>query len=72
MPAINPASLRAAREAAGLSRELTSIRLGKSFHTLVAYESGQAVPPGNVLVAMASLYGVQVEALCAEAPAGAQ
>jgi transcriptional regulator with XRE-family HTH domain len=71
MPAIDPAKLRAAREHAGLRREPVAIAVGKSYHTVAAYESGQAAPPGNVLVTLAHLYGVTVEDLCREAPAGA-
>jgi DNA-binding XRE family transcriptional regulator len=73
MPAIDPARLRAAREYAGLGREYVAITLGRSYHTIQAYETGQAVPPGNVLVTLAALYGVTVEDLCrGEAPAGAR
>jgi transcriptional regulator with XRE-family HTH domain len=73
MPAIDPAKLREARERAGLSREQVAIALGKSFHTIQAYEIRPIIPPGNVLVALAGLYGVTVEDLCRDqAPAGAR
>jgi DNA-binding XRE family transcriptional regulator len=73
MPAIDPVKLREARKRAGLDREHVAIALGKSYHTIQAYEVGQAVPPGNVLIALATLYGTAVEALCRdEAPAGAR
>ena len=73
MPAIDPARLRAAREHARLSREHVAIELGKSYHTITAYEVGQASPPGNVLIRLAALYGVSVESLCGDPdPAGAR
>jgi transcriptional regulator with XRE-family HTH domain len=73
MPAIDPARLRTSREHAGLSREHVAIELGKSYHTITAYEAGQASPPGNVLIHLAALYGVTVESLCRdETSAGAR
>jgi len=73
LPAIDPARLRAAREDAGLSRELVAVELGKSYHTITAYETGQVGPPGHVLIALAARYGVTVESLCRnQTPAGAQ
>jgi transcriptional regulator with XRE-family HTH domain len=73
MPSVDPGLLRAAREQAGLSREFVAISLGRSHRTIVAYESGQACPPGGVLVRLAALYRVPVEALCRDdAPAGAR
>jgi transcriptional regulator with XRE-family HTH domain len=71
MPSVNPAGLRDARVAAGLSREQVALARGKSYLTIRSYELGQVVPPGNELVALAALYGVKVEDLCREAPAGA-
>lgn len=73
MPSIDPARLRAAREQAGLSREYVAISLSRTHRTIVAYESGQACPPGDVLVRLAALYGCTVEDLCSDdAPAGAR
>ena len=73
MPSIDPARLRAAREAAGLRREHVAITLGRSYYAIRSYESGQACPPGDVLVQLAALYGCTVEALCADPdPAGAR
>ena len=74
MPGIDPSKLRAMREAASLRREAVAIALGKSYHTIQAYEVGQAVPPGDVLVALAALYGVSVESLCTDddEPVGAR
>jgi transcriptional regulator with XRE-family HTH domain len=71
MPAIAPAKLRTARQRAGLSREYVALTLSRSCATIQAYEAGQCIPPGNVLVALAALYGVTVEDLCHEVPAGA-
>ena len=67
MPTVDPNQLRARREAAGLTREQAATALAKSFKAIEAYERGANVPPGNVLVAMARLYGVAVEDLCREA-----
>ena len=61
MSGIDPPKVRAARERAGLRREAVAIALGKSYHTIQAYENGQATPPGDVLVALAQIYGVTVE-----------
>lgn len=73
MPAVDPHLLQARREAAGLTREQTATALGKSYTAIQAYELGNVVPPGNVLVAMARLYRVAVEELCRDAdPAGAR
>jgi len=73
MATVDPNRLRARREAAGLTREQTATALAKSFKAIEAYERGANVPPGNVLVAMAQLYGVTVEDLCRDdAPAGAR
>ena len=66
MPVIDKTRLRAARRAAGRTREEAALWVGKSSRTIDAYESGQAVPPGNVLVALANLYRVAVEDLCSE------
>jgi DNA-binding XRE family transcriptional regulator len=65
--------VRGARERAGFSRERAALSLDKTYRTIEAYERGSVIPPGNVLVAMAALYGVTVEDLCSdEAPAGAR
>jgi transcriptional regulator with XRE-family HTH domain len=66
MPTVDRNLLRAAREAAGLTREQAATALTKSFKAIEAYERGANVPPGNVLIAMAGLYGVRVEALCSD------
>jgi len=71
MPVIDKTRLRAARERAGYSREYAALCLGKTCRTIEAYERGTAVPPGNVLVALAALYSVKVEALCRDEMAGA-
>jgi transcriptional regulator with XRE-family HTH domain len=73
MPGDFPAKLRAAREAVDLRREEVAVDLHKSYRTIEAYETGQNIPPGDVLVALAKLYGVTVESLCSDdAPAGAR
>jgi transcriptional regulator with XRE-family HTH domain len=73
MPAVDHNLLRTARERAGLTREQAGTALGRSYPAIQAYERGVIVPPGNVLVAMARLYGVRVEDLCRDdEPAGAR
>lgn len=74
MSRIDPPKLRARREAARLRREAVAVALGKSYRTIEAYETGQNIPPGDVLVALAALYGVAVEDLCTDdaAPVGAR
>jgi transcriptional regulator with XRE-family HTH domain len=73
MPVIDPARLRAAREAAGLRRETVAETVGRSYACITSYERGQASPPGPMLIRLAALYQVPVEALCADPdPAGAR
>lgn len=71
-PRVDPAKLRAAREARGLSREVAATSIGRTYPSIQSYENGVNVPPGNVLMALARLYGVAAEDLCRDdAPAGA-
>jgi transcriptional regulator with XRE-family HTH domain len=73
MPTVDHTLLRTRREAAGLTREQVATALTKSFKAIEAYERGANVPPGNVLIALAGLYGVRVEDLCRDdEPAGAR
>ena len=70
---IDPAKLRAARKARGLSREVAATSIGRTYPSIQSYENGVNVPPGNVLIALAALYGVAVGDLCRhDAPAGAR
>jgi transcriptional regulator with XRE-family HTH domain len=71
---INPSKMRAHREAADLRRQAVAVALRKSYRTIEAYETGHVIPPGDVLVALAALYGVAVEDLCTDdaAPVGAR
>jgi DNA-binding XRE family transcriptional regulator len=73
MPSIDPIRLRRARERAGLRREPVAVAVDRSTKTIECYESGAVTPPGDILVALAALYGVTVEDLCRdETPAGAR
>jgi transcriptional regulator with XRE-family HTH domain len=73
MPVVDPARLKAARQHAGMSRESVAIEVGRGYLAVRSWELGQAVPPGNVLIHLATLYGTAVEDLCRdEAPAGAR
>ena len=58
---ISSERLRAAREAAGIRRELAAVKVNRSFRSIVAYENGTATPSSRVLVDLAALYGVAVE-----------
>jgi transcriptional regulator with XRE-family HTH domain len=60
---ISPARLRAAREAAGLSRERVAIAIGRSWRSICNYEGGHAAPSAHSLLALAELYGVAVDDL---------
>jgi transcriptional regulator with XRE-family HTH domain len=60
---ISPTRLRAAREAAGLSRERAAVAIGRSYRSICQYEDGYNRPPANVLLALAEVYGVSVEDL---------
>jgi transcriptional regulator with XRE-family HTH domain len=51
--------LRAAREAAGLSRERVALDIGRSYESVASYELGRVTPPLEVLGTLAALYGVQ-------------
>jgi transcriptional regulator with XRE-family HTH domain len=64
MPAtLSPARLRAAREAAGLSRERAAIAVDRSYRSICNYEDGAGVPSARTLIALAEVYGVTVEEL---------
>jgi transcriptional regulator with XRE-family HTH domain len=63
---VSPERLRAAREAAGLRRELAAVECDRSFRSIVSYENGTASPSAGVLVTLARLYGVSVESLLAD------
>lgn len=63
-PLISPLLLREARERANLPREVVAADMGLPRATVSAYERGTICPPGNVLVQLASLYGVRAGQLC--------
>jgi transcriptional regulator with XRE-family HTH domain len=60
---LSPARLRAAREAAGLSRERAAIAVDRSYRSICNYEDGRGVPSARTLIALAEVYGVAVEDL---------
>jgi transcriptional regulator with XRE-family HTH domain len=49
-PHIDPTAMRRARLAAGLTREDVAVAIGKSFSTVVNYESGRSRPASEVVV----------------------
>jgi DNA-binding XRE family transcriptional regulator len=62
MPAsVSPARLRAAREAAGLSRERVAVEVDRSWRAIYSYEDGTNTPPVPVLVRLCELYRVKVD-----------
>lgn len=65
------AKLREARQARGLRREAVAITVGKSFSSIVAYESGVVEPPLHVLRELARTYGVTIAELLGEATSDA-
>jgi len=57
--------IRAARLAAGLSREEAAAQVGRSYPSIAAYESGLATPRAVILVRLAAVYRCTVEDFCA-------
>jgi transcriptional regulator with XRE-family HTH domain len=60
---ISPRRLRAAREAAGFSREQVCVLIGRGWRSVYSYENGTQTPSAHVLVGLAELYGVPVDTL---------
>jgi transcriptional regulator with XRE-family HTH domain len=60
---ISPARLRAAREAVGLTRESAAIAVNRSYRSICNYEDGRGRPSLRILIALAEVYGVAVDAL---------
>lgn len=56
----SPERLRAARLAAGLSREQAAVGVGRSFQSIQSYEQGRVSPPLEVVGRLAALYEVEV------------
>ena len=63
---ISPAALRAARESAELSQVAAAAAVGLGRTAVQAYELGYVDPSARALVALARLYRVPVESLCAD------
>ncbi|WP_416978664.1 helix-turn-helix transcriptional regulator [Streptomyces sp. T028] len=63
--------LREARTAAGLSPEQLALNVGRSFHTISAYERGLAQPPICVAARLADAVGRCIEDLLDEEAAHA-
>jgi len=58
--AFSPQAVREHRARAGLTREQVAAQLGKSFNSIVLWESGGAVPGTAVLTRLAALLGCRV------------
>lgn len=63
------AKLKAAREAAGYTREQLACRLGRSFPTVAGYEWGSREPGRDALFALADVLGVGTDDLLTDRPA---
>jgi len=65
---VSPQRLRAAREKAGLRREVVAVSMRRSHATIVAYErpTGWTEPPARVLLQLAELYGCSIEDFIAD------
>jgi len=57
-PALDPAALRRARRAAGLSLHAVAPQVERTASVVARYERGLVDPPASVLAALAGLYGV--------------
>jgi transcriptional regulator with XRE-family HTH domain len=60
---LNPSKLRAARTAAGLSRELLAIGAGVSASAVTRYETGHGVPGRDTLLRLAAALAVPIDDL---------
>jgi len=58
--------LKAARLRSGLSQERISAEFGVTKRTIINYESGQTLPPMDLLPKIAKFFGVTVEGLITE------
>jgi transcriptional regulator with XRE-family HTH domain len=63
---IDPAALRRAREAAGLSRVQTAFLIKKSVESVDAWETARRRPSAATLLLLAKVFGVDVYDLVAE------
>lgn len=63
MPAVAHEEIRRRRQAAGLTRERLAVAIGRSFPSVVSYESGHIQPPVAVLVRIAAELGCTVDDL---------
>lgn len=61
-PALDPAALRRARNASGLTLEEVGDAIGRHWVTIAKYERGAIDLPASVLGALAGVYRVEVGA----------
>jgi transcriptional regulator with XRE-family HTH domain len=59
---LDPAAMRAARRAAGVSLDVAGARVCRDRAHIAKYERGVIDPPASILGALAGLYGVEVSA----------
>jgi transcriptional regulator with XRE-family HTH domain len=55
--------ITSARIARHLSREQLAVAVGRSYHSVAAYESGKITPPANTLANIADALGCDIDAL---------
>ncbi len=62
-PALDPAALRRARKATGLTLDDAGRAIGRTGAVVSRYETGDVDPPSSVIGALAGLYRVDVGSL---------
>lgn len=63
MSTFAPGKLADLRRSRGLSREALAVAVGRSFHTVRAYEVGGTTPSGEVIGRLADVLGCAVDDL---------
>jgi len=58
--------LKAVRMQAGMTQERLAVELGVTKRTIINYESGQTLPPVNMLPKIAKLFDATIESLITE------
>lgn len=56
-------SLRAARINANLTQQEVADKTGVSKHTIINWERGRTKPKKHILIALSSIYGIDIDSL---------
>ncbi len=56
-------SLRAARVNADLTQQEVADKIGVSKHTIINWERGRTKPKKHILIALSSIYGIDIDSL---------